>query len=95
MAEIIELDLHRHRRPRRPQGDIDARLRQSDLEEAIRLRGAAHAALKALREKQDYLTWHLLNGTPVESGPHTARLAVVNRATKQVAGASFYRLIIK
>lgn len=93
MGELLELD--RARRPKRPPGDADARVRQSDLEEAIVLRRAAHGALAALQEKQDYIVWHLLNETPVEPGPHTARLAVVNRPPRQVKGASYYRLVVK
>ena len=93
MGEIIELD--RTRRPRRPPGDLECQLRQADLEEAVRLRRVAHEALAALREKQDYICWFLLNDLPAEPGLRSARLVLVNRPPRQLKGASYYRLVVR
>lgn len=95
MAEIIQIDFARVRRPKKPKGDLECTIRQSDLEEIMELKSQTHELLTALRERQDYVGWHLLNGTPVEGGKLTARMIKVNRQPRQIQGATFYRLLVK
>ncbi len=95
MGKLIEFDFVRKRRPKRPSGDLDCTLRQEDLEEIVQCKRQAHQALMSLRQKQDYVIWHLLNGTPVEPGPRSARLLTVTREPKEIRAAIFYRLMVQ
>lgn len=71
------------------------RLTQADLEELETLRDAYRKVKQALRECEDRVAWHLLNDTPVEPGPRSARLRVCNRPPKTIRGASYYRLLAR
>ena len=94
MDNVIEL-YRPIRKLKRRQGDIDAVVRQEDLERLILLRRRAHEAVQEWKALQDRLLWMLKDGLPVEPGIHAARAVPTRKRPYRVKGCEYYRLSVR
>ena len=94
MDNVIEL-YRPARKLKRPRGDIDAVIRQEDLERLLLLGNRAHEAVQEWRVLHGRLLWMVKHGIPVEPGVHTAQAILVRKRPHRVNGCEYYRLSVK
>ena len=80
---------------RRPTGDYDLVIHQSELALERQLARRASEALRALKKHREGLLWRYLEYHTVEPGPHAIDAILVNTKPRLQKGSTYYRLLVK